>query len=121
MRPVPGLAIAIVAALVPVQSAMADDLTVKIVSAPTEVIAGDQITITVQTEPGASCDGNVAWKSVKGQAHSNVQLVQRTAKSDGKVMWSWKVGQGPAAEGQILVTCQAGDRSGKASASLMRR
>jgi hypothetical protein len=120
MRVVAGLAIAVVAVLVPLQSAMADDLTVKI-SAPAEVIAGDQITLAVRTEPGASCEGNVAWKSEKGQQHNNVRLVQRTANSDGKVMWSWKIGQGPAAQGPIVVTCQAGDKSGTASASVTRR
>jgi len=120
MRVVAGLAIAVVAALASLQPALADDLTVT-VSAPAEIMAGDQITIAVQTQPGARCEGNVAWKSEKGQQRSNVQLVQRTANSDGKVTWSWKIGQGPAAQGQILVTCQAGDKSGKGSANVMRR
>jgi hypothetical protein len=118
-----GLVIALIAAGMFVPAAMADDLKVELVSVPSNYMVGDQVTIVAQTEPGATCSGTIDWTAERkgANAHSGFNLSRKTADSDGKVTWSWKAQPGPAAKGQLTVTCDAGGKTGKASAQLSRQ
>jgi hypothetical protein len=122
MRRVAGLAIAVVAAVILVRPAMADDLKVEIVSAPVTVTPGDQIALVVQTEPQAVCGGTVKWTAEhKGPGNAAFNLPERKADGDGKVTWTWKAAQGPAAHALITITCEASGKSGKASTTIARQ
>jgi len=89
-------------------TALADDLAVKLVSIVSPIGYGEQETLVVQTEPGATCQAHAVSSTVK------FSLAQRMAGADGLVRWSWKTAQGGRVGGsrQLEVVCTAGDRKG---------
>jgi hypothetical protein len=89
-------------------TALADDLTVKLVSIVSPIGYGEQETLVVQTEPGATCQAHAVSSKVR------FNLAQRKAGTDGLVRWSWKTTQGGYVGGsrQLEVVCTAGDRKG---------
>jgi len=89
-------------------TALAEDLTVKLVSIVSPIGYGEQETLVVQTEPGAACQAHAVSSKVK------FNLAQRKAGADGLVRWSWKTTQGGYVGGtrQLEVVCTAGDRKG---------
>lgn len=89
-------------------TALADDLTVKLVSIVSSIKSGEEETLVVQTEPGATCRAHALSHKV------NFNLAQRKAGSDGLVQWSWKTKRGgrDASTQQLEVACTAGDRKG---------
>jgi hypothetical protein len=89
-------------------AASANDLTVKLVSIVSPIGYGEQETLVVQSEPGATCQAHAVSSKV------NFNLGQRKAGSDGLIRWSWKTTQGARAGGtrQLEVVCTAGDRKG---------
>jgi hypothetical protein len=117
------LVIALIAAGMFVPAAMADDLKVEIVSVPSTYMVGDKVSVVVQTEPGATCSGTIEWTAAKSgaNAHTSTNLRQRKTDADGKVTWSWTAVPGPAGKGLLTVTCDAGGKTGKASAQLSRQ
>ncbi len=117
MRGVAGMVIGIVALAVFIQPALADDLKVSIDSVAATVHYGDQITLAVQTEPKASCEGTSLGRTTKGNYPLSGHLRQQTANNEGKVTWTWNAPKQPS-KLDINITCTAGDRSGKASATV---
>lgn len=89
-------------------TALASDLPVKLVSIVSPVGYGEEETLVVQTEPGATCQAHAVSSKV------NFNLAQRKAGTDGLVRWSWRTTQGGKAGGtrQLEVVCTAGDRKG---------
>ena len=109
------LAFALSALLVSVAPAMADDLQIKVVSVTSVVAPRGSIKLVVQTEPSATCDGNVHWQFKQGVG--DYSLRQKTAGDDGMIDWTWAAPQN-AAKGTIGINCSAGDKSGKTSTSV---
>ncbi|HKX19631.1 MAG TPA: hypothetical protein VJT33_16645 [bacterium] len=96
---------------IPCTTALADDLTVKLVSIVSPIGYGEQETLVVQTEAGATCQAHAITKGI------NFNLAARKAGSDGLVRWSWKTAasSGKSRVGetrQLEVVCTAGDRKG---------
>jgi hypothetical protein len=92
-------------------TAWAEDLTVKLVSIISPIGYGEQETLVVQTEPGATCQAHAMTKGI------NFNLAARKAGGDGLVRWSWKTAEssGKGRVGitrQLEVACTAGDRKG---------
>lgn len=91
-------------------TALAEDLTVKLVKITSPIGLGEQQTLVVQTEPGATCQAHPVASNVK----VNFNLREHTARSDGRVRWSWKVRKaGDSVKHGIEVVCTLGDRKGK--------
>ena len=91
-------------------TAFAEDLQVKIVSLPNQVVGGQTQTMVVQTEAGATCEAHAFSKN------SNFVLRATKAANDGTVTWSWQTGVGKRVV-QVQVMCDAGDRKGTAIGS----
>jgi hypothetical protein len=92
-------------------TALAEDLTVKLVSIVSPIGYGEQETLVVQTEAGAMCEAHAITKGI------NFNLAARKAGSDGLVRWSWKTaassGKSHVMETrQLEVVCAKGDRKG---------
>lgn len=64
-------------------------LTLQIISVTSPVSQGANATLTAKTTPGALCDIEVVYKSGPSKAKG---LVPKTAGSNGRVSWTWKVG-----------------------------
>jgi hypothetical protein len=114
-RFVAGFCFLFVALMAVVNPASADELQVKVTSITSPVTPRQPIKLVVQTEQGATCGGSVHWQFK--QTMSDFSLRQKSANNDGVVDWSWNA---PSAGGRglIEITCTAGDKSGKASASV---
>jgi hypothetical protein len=109
------LVLSLSALLVSAVPALADDLQVKVVSVTSDVAPRSPIKLVVQTDPIATCGGNVHWQFK--QSVGDYALRQKTAGDDGMVEWTFP-GPQTAGRGMIGVTCSAGDKSGKTSVSV---
>lgn len=89
-------------------TALAEDLTVTLVSIISPIGWGEQQTLVVQTEPGATCQA----KPVAGNV--TVNFSQHEAKDNGRVRWSWVV-RGPknGVKHGLEIICTLGDRKGR--------
>lgn len=109
------LVLSLSALLVSAVPALADDLQVKVVSVTSDVAPRSPIKLVVQTDPSATCDGNVHYQFK--QLLGDYPLRQKKAGDDGMIEWTWQAPQA-AARGMIGITCTAGDKSGKTSVSV---
>ncbi len=66
-------------------TALAEDLTVELVKITSPIRLGEQQTLVVQTEPGATCHAQPVAGNVK------VNFSIQTANANGRVRWSWTV------------------------------
>jgi hypothetical protein len=92
-------------------AAMADDLKVTQVSITAPVHPGGTVELMVQTESGASCQGN--RQGHYGNDYS-IRLEQLKAGPDGRALWRWTVlaGNRPIGVRGVRVGCTAGGRTG---------
>ena len=89
-------------------TALAEDLTVKLVSIIPTLALGEQQTLIVQTEPGATCQASPVAGNVKAN------FGQHTANANGRVRWSWTVrGAKSSVKHGLQIVCTLGDRKGK--------
>ena len=89
-------------------TALAEDLTVKLVKITSPIGLGEQQTLVVQTEPGATCQARPVATDVK------VNFSQRKANANGRVRWSWTVrGAKSSVKHGLQIVCTLGDRKGK--------
>lgn len=89
-------------------TALAEDLTVKLVKITSPIALGEQQTLVVQTEPGATCHAQPVAGNVK------VNFSTHTANASGRVRWSWTVrGARSSVKHGVEVLCTLGDRKGK--------
>jgi hypothetical protein len=89
-------------------TALAEDLTVKLVKITSPIGLGEEQTLVVQTEPGATCHAQPVAGNVK------VNFSTHTANANGRVRWSWTVrGASHSVKHGIEVVCTLGDRKGK--------
>ena len=116
MRTLAALALSVVALTSLVLPALADDLQVKVVSATSQVQVRGPIKLVVQTDPGATCDGNIHWQYK--QSLDNFPLRAKTAGDDGTITWEWRA-PSAAAHGTIDIACKAGDKQGRTSVSVL--
>jgi hypothetical protein len=110
--------VALVTAFAPVVSGaqMMPGLNVKVVSLTSPVSPGSQSTLTVQTDPNATCTPIVRYKSGTSGAAG---LQRKTANAQGQVSWTWKVGSNvTAGTWPVTVRCTAKGKEGTAEASL---
>lgn len=92
------------------QPVLAQQLQVGLITLTSPVSAGDDASITVQTAPGALCLITVTYKSGPSRARG---LAPKTADSQGRVSWIWRVGtRTTPGRWQIIVTCSAAGRQG---------
>jgi hypothetical protein len=93
-------------------AAIADDLSVKLVSITAPVVSGEPATLILQTEPGASCQAE--FTAMRGGQYGSFKRGPTTANSDGQVHWSftYKIEGRPRVQFQANVTCASGDRKG---------
>ena len=115
MRTLAAVALSVVALTSLVLPALADDLQVKIVTVTSSVQVRGPIKLVVQTDPGATCDGNIHWQYK--QSVDNYPLRAKTAGDDGTITWEWKA-PSAFAHGTISIMCKAGDKQGRTSVSL---
>ena len=77
--------------------------TVTITSAPGTVGRGYQASVTVKTQPAASCSISVYYKSGRSVAQG---LTTKKASASGVVSWSWKVGtRTTPGSWPVVITC----------------
>ena len=82
---------------------------ISLVSLTSPIKRGATATLSIKTTPGAYCTITVIYKSGPGQAAG---LGPKTAGSDGRVSWSWKVGTNTTpGTWSIVVTAKAGGKS----------
>ena len=89
----------------------ADTLTVTLVSIHSQVSQGQQQTIVVQTQSGATCGGVVAvGNSATGRGGSQTSAPLRDLQADdkGQVTWSWQQIHGLSAHYDVHITCKNG-------------
>ena len=99
----------VLAALFAPLAVRAADLAVTQLSGPLEVEPGGTVTLVVQTEPGARCEGR--RQGHNGNAYS-ILLGQQTAGLDGRASWQWDVlpGHNPVGKRGMRVTCRKDNR-----------
>jgi hypothetical protein len=108
------VALLVVLAL-PSQAAAATPF-VKFVSLPGSY-PGGYATATVATKAGASCSIVVNYMS--GPSHAQ-GLTTKTAASNGRVSWTWKVGtRTTRGSWPVVVSCRKGGSSGSATKNLV--
>ena len=124
-RPLALLAVALAFLLAPVASyaapvaaplhATAVRAGVRILKAPGTVKAGRIATVSVKTDPRASCSITVLYKSGPGHAAG---LVPHKANAAGVALWSWRVG-GNTTSGRwpVVISC-AGQGTARTSVSV---
>ena len=89
-------------------TALAEDLTVTLVKITSPIALGEQQTLVVQTEPGATCQARPIATNV------TVNFTQHKTNDKGRVRWSWTVrGAKAGVKHGIEVDCTLGDRKGK--------
>jgi hypothetical protein len=89
--------------------AAAAGLSVSIVSLPT-MHRGQNASATVVTKPGARCTIKVVYKTGASKAKG---LGAKTAPSNGKIKWSWKVSMNTTpGKWPVTASCQLGTASG---------
>ena len=66
-----------------------EELELEIISVTSPVSPGAFATLSARVTPGATCDITVIYKSGPSEAAG---LFPKTAGSDGRVSWTWKVG-----------------------------
>jgi hypothetical protein len=65
---------------------------------------GGYASVTIQATPGANC--SISYTTPSGRASVAVGLGDQTADADGKVTWSWKIGnRTKPGTGRVMVTC----------------
>ena len=101
---------------VPVESATAASLSVRITALRTPVVRGSKAAATVKTSPNAYCSISIVNQGVRSHATG---LGSRYANANGKVRWSWTVPKAtPTGKSRVAVTCQSGSRKGRDTRSL---
>ena len=105
------LGCAIVGAALAPSVPWAAELAVKQLSAPLEVEPGGTVMLVVQTEPGASCDGQ--RQGHYGDDYS-IALGRQTAAADGHASWHWDVlpGHNPIGRRGVRIACRKDGRQG---------
>jgi hypothetical protein len=95
------------------QTALADELQVKLVSITSPVYEGDTVTLVVRTELKAVCTGTDTAK------RAGVKLASKGAGKDGGVGWSWQTaaGRGKPEQRPLVITCTAGEKKGELTTS----
>ncbi|HLJ59025.1 MAG TPA: hypothetical protein VKZ50_04765 [bacterium] len=89
----------------------ADKLTVTLVSINSPIGQGQQQTIVVQTQSGATCGGLVSvGNSATGRGGSQTSAPLRDLQADdkGQVTWSWQQIHGYSAHYGVHITCKNG-------------
>ena len=92
-------------------AALADDFPIKLVSITAPVHPGGVVTLVIQTQPGAICEGN-------RQGHFgnefSIKLPSQTTGADGLAQWQWSVRNGnrPIGLRGVHVTCTGGEHNG---------
>src|SRR3970282_10303 len=100
----------LVALLILTPSALAQALSVRLVSLTSPAGRGTDASITIQTAPGATCDITVIYKSGLSRAAG---LYPQKADSGGMVTWVWRVGtRTTPGRWPIIVDCSLGSRRG---------
>jgi hypothetical protein len=105
-----GLFSGLIATVTP--AAIAEDLPIKLVSAPSTVSSGERATIILQTEPGAICGAEFDF--VGAGHYTGFKRGPTTANSDGQVSWQFVLTLTKVSEVSVQahVTCALGDRKG---------
>jgi cardiolipin synthase A/B len=98
----------------PSGSSHSHGLQVRVAASPASVTRGKLLTIAAATSPGASCSIRVTYPDgYVSRAHTLQET--KTAASNGKVSWSWRVGSTVPGTGHAAVTCRLGSSSASAS------
>jgi hypothetical protein len=93
----------------------AEPLSVKVSLDPASLYAGDKLTVTASTAPGASCSLTIKFRAAVFQAPT------RTANQAGKVIWT------PATTGRVpqtadvVVSCALNEEKATATVQLTIR
>lgn len=113
------LALTLITLLILAPFAYGQQLEVKIVSLTSPVSPGDDATITIQTGARADCLITVRYKSGPSKARG---LVPKTADSQGRVSWTWRVGSRTTpGTWPIIVTCSRNERQARLQTTLVVR
>lgn len=92
-----------------------EGLPVRVTVEPSSIYAGDKVTITAITTPGASCALTIRFRA------GVLQGPTRTADQSGKVVWT-PVTSGRAQQiAGVTVNCALGDQKGAGAALLTIR
>jgi hypothetical protein len=105
-------AVAAAALLVGINAAaLADGLQIALVLMTAQVAPGGTVTLVIQTEPGATCEGNRQGHFGDG---FSVPLPRQRIGDDGRAQWEWSVlrGSHPIGLRRVHVTCIRNGRSG---------
>ena len=108
---------AILSSFIP--SLHAQQMEVRIVTLTSPVNPGNNVTLSVQTAPQASCRITLPYKL--GQK-KGARLAPTAADSNGLVSWTWRLVPGSiSGKWPITVTCTSGGRQGTLKTFLVVR
>ena|GEM_PF-6857868 len=110
-----GPVVLILATLIITRATAQEKLTVKVVLDPPTLYAGDRLTVTAQTTPGASCTMTIRFRAGAWTAPS------RTADESGKAIWTPSTAQRNPQQAEVSVDCTLNSQKGSGSAQLTIR
>ena len=108
-----GVLVLLALAMWSTQAAAAEQLVVTLVKLTTPVSAGSVVTLTIKTDTGAECKGQVRYR------HLTQTLASKTTNDEGTATWSWRLGSDARGPYPVEMQCTQGDKRGFLAATLV--